>query len=101
VERFFPKGRFAPGDVTGIRNWLESRLDGISAPTQGAMLTALGEHATFANGPEDMLAQSCKHGTRHTSLHNADIDEFSRERQTGRLLDVLQALTAPRRGGRR
>ncbi len=66
VERFHPRSRFAPQDVSGICAWLTERLTGGAAPLDSS----------------------------------SDIDEFSRERQTRRLVDLLASLTASPAPGR-
>ncbi|MDZ4683681.1 MAG: glycosyltransferase [Planctomycetaceae bacterium] len=125
VERFFPEGRFAPSDVAGIRGWLESRLDQIPAPSppssgervgvRGRTLHSVSESRTTSGHPSERSAPSPypsppKTGERgpdeelwlDSGLPTADdIDEFSRERQAERLLEVLEELTVARRGGGR
>ncbi|HUQ68260.1 MAG TPA: glycosyltransferase [Planctomycetaceae bacterium] len=123
VERFFPEGRFAPSDVAGIRGWLESRLDQTpvpSPPCSGekvggqALLSAsenkiTSEHRSERSAPSPYPSppKTGERGPNEEARLDSglpmpdDIDEFSRERQAGRLLAVLQELTAARRGGGR
>lgn len=64
VRRFYPQGHTAPDDVPAIANWLETRT-------------------------RDLHASST---TPFASMHG--LDEFSRENQTRRLVELLSSLVA-------
>lgn len=71
ARRFQPAGCFRPGDVDGIRRWLTDRLAG----------------APSADAPP--------RSQERTRARGDDIEEFSRERQTDRLVDLLESLVSP------
>jgi glycosyltransferase involved in cell wall biosynthesis len=70
IRRFHPEGWYSPSDIAGITQWLHARLDCIKACSS------------------------------HPTIDADDIAEFSRERQTDRLLDLLDALTTSAPTGR-
>lgn len=71
ARRFQPAGCFRPGDVDGIGRWLAERLAG----------------APSADAPPK--------SQERTRAAGEDIEEFSRERQTGRLVALLDDLVSP------
>lgn len=64
VRRFFPRGHAAPGDLPVITRWLETRIRNADVPSTAANTDSCG------------------------------LDEFSRENQTRRLVELLNSLVA-------
>lgn len=64
VRRFYPHGHSVPSDVPAIARWLESRLRNVDAPAPQTYVSMRG------------------------------LDEYSRENQTRRLVELLSSLVA-------